>query len=86
MNQKQSLSALSTGAATICAEPVRLSGKPWEKVESQEFACKPEVDIDHQPPPPYLAIYGTRAIRLRANNMGKWGIPEKSYENVVQRC
>ena len=33
-----------------------------------------------------LAIYGTLAIRPRANNMGKWGIPEKSYKNVVQRC
>ena len=33
-----------------------------------------------------MAIYGTLAIRPSANNMGKWGIPEKSYENVVQRC
>ena len=30
-----------------------------------------------------MAIYGTLAIRPSANNMGKWGIPEKSYENVV---
>ena len=37
--------ALSTGAPTICAEPVRLADKPWEKVESQEFACKPEVVV-----------------------------------------
>ena len=32
--------ALSTGAPTICANPVRLADKPWEKVESQEFACR----------------------------------------------
>ena len=37
--------ALSTGAPTICAEPVRLADKPWEKVESQEFACKPTVVV-----------------------------------------
>ena len=32
-----------------------------------------------------MAIYGTLAIRPSANNMGKWGIPEKSYENVAQQ-
>ena len=36
---------MSTGAPTICAEPVRLADKPWEKVESQEFACKPTVVV-----------------------------------------
>jgi len=36
--------ALSTGL-TICAEPVRLADKPWDKVNSQEFACKPEVSV-----------------------------------------
>ena len=34
---------------------------------------------------PYLAIYDTLAIRPHANNMGKRGIPEKSYKNVIQR-
>ena len=33
-----------------------------------------------------MAIYGHLAIGPRATNMAKWGIPEKSYENVVQRC
>ena len=38
--------ALATGA-TICTEPVRLADKPWDKVKSQEFACKPEVSVAH---------------------------------------
>ena len=34
-----------------------------------------------------MALWPVRlAIRPRANNMGKLGIPEKNYENVVQRC
>jgi len=50
--------ALSTGAPTICAEPVRLADKPWEKVESQEFACKPTVVVAE---PVVQAIKGANA-------------------------
>ena len=32
-----------------------------------------------------MAIYGHMAIGLYANNMGKWGIPEKNYQNVAQQ-
>ena len=35
---------------------------------------------------PYLAIYGHLAIGPSANDMGKWGIPEKSYKNLAQQC
>ena len=33
-----------------------------------------------------MAIYGHLAIEPRATNMGKWGIPEKNYQNVAQQC
>ena len=32
-----------------------------------------------------MAIYGHMAIGLYAKNMGKWGIPEKNYQNVAQQ-
>ena len=32
-----------------------------------------------------MAIYGHLAIGPCATNIGKWGIPEKSYENLVER-
>ena len=32
-----------------------------------------------------MAIYGHLAIEPYVTNMGKWGIPEKSYENVAQQ-
>ena len=35
---------------------------------------------------PYMAIHGHLAIGPCATNMAKWGIPEKSYENVAQQC
>ena len=31
-------------------------------------------------------IYGHMAIGPYATNMGKWGIPGKSYKNVAQQC
>ena len=33
-----------------------------------------------------MAIYGHMAIEPCATNIGKWGIPEKNYENVAQQC
>ena len=32
-----------------------------------------------------MAIYGHLAIEPFVTKMGKWGIPEKSYENVAQQ-
>ena len=34
----------------------------------------------------HMAIYGHMAIGPYATNMGKWGIPGKSYKNVAQQC
>ena len=36
----------------------------------------------------HMAIwpYGHMAIGSYATNMGKWGIPGKSYKNVAQQC
>ena len=31
-----------------------------------------------------MAIY--LAIKSHATNMGKWDVPEKSYESAVQHC
>ena len=38
------------------------------------------------PKMPFMAIYGHLAIGPYVTNMGKWGIPEKSYKNVAQQC
>ena len=35
---------------------------------------------------PKLGIYGHLAIGPCATNIGKWGIPEKSYQNLAQQC
>ena len=35
---------------------------------------------------PYGHIFGHMAIGPYATNMGKWGIPGKSYKNVAQQC
>jgi leucine-rich repeat/fibronectin type-III domain-containing protein 4 len=38
--------ALATGpGVATCAEPVRLADRPWDRVKSQEFACRPEVEV-----------------------------------------
>ena len=34
---------------------------------------------------PYMAIHGHLAIGLCATNIGEWGIPEKSYQNLAQQ-
>ena len=33
-----------------------------------------------------MAIYGHLAIGPCATNVSKWGIPEKSYQNVAEQC
>ena len=34
----------------------------------------------------FCFYYGHMAIGPYTTNMGKWGIPEKSYKNVAQQC
>ena len=31
---------------TLCSEPDRLADKLWTDVNSQDFACKPSVEVD----------------------------------------
>ena len=33
-----------------------------------------------------MAIYGHLASEPCATNIGKWGIPEKGYQNLAQQC
>ena len=33
-----------------------------------------------------MAIYGRLVIGPCATHIGKWGIPEKSYQNLAQQC
>ena len=36
---------LTDPAETVCHEPERITGQMWSKVSSQDFACKPEVEV-----------------------------------------
>ena len=36
---------LTDPAETVCHEPERITGQMWAKVSSQDFACKPEVEV-----------------------------------------
>ena len=43
---------------TICQEPDRLADKAWTEVNSQDFACKPEVEVVR---PRVLGVAGQNA-------------------------
>jgi len=49
---------LSSNSRTICQEPERLADRSWSQIESHDFACKPEVEIQI---PKVLAILGENA-------------------------
>ena len=36
---------LTDPSETVCHEPERITGQMWAKVSSQDFACKPEVEV-----------------------------------------
>ena len=36
---------LVSPSTTVCSEPERIAGKMWSKVVSQDFACKPDVEV-----------------------------------------
>ena len=57
----------------IPEDPQRKTEETWEAEEDWSYIW------------PYLAIYGHLVYWTKGTNIGKWGIPEKSYENVAQQ-
>merc|ERR1719427_1899999 len=71
---------------TICQEPDRLADKAWTEVNSQDFACKPEVEVVR---PRVLGVAGQNAT-LHCKIIGnpvpavKWVLNGRIIQNNTQ--
>ena len=68
---------------TICLEPERLADKAWTEVNSQDFACKPEVEVSRPKVLGYLGENATLECKIIGNPVPavKWVLNGRIIQN-----
>jgi len=68
---------------TICLEPERLADKAWTEVNSQDFACKPEVEVGRPKVLGYLGENATLECKIIGNPVPavKWVLNGRIIQN-----